>query len=255
MKIPMRRALTLSSGLDGSAPPPNLPVQFINEDKRSRDLLLDDEVSAIDNSQLPAESQGTFVNEEPSIRPINVANFVKPAFKNNYNWFSIDEEDDIDTNGPLAAMKWRFTGTDAAFMEPKDNKSDSKRTPLEYFLAAMPPASIKRILHETNEKLREQEADEMGIAELLRFFGLCILVTRMQFGRRRELWGHVTGSKYIPPTNFAATGMSRNRFEEIWSLLSFSHQEPVQPIGMSLADYCWTLVDDFVDDFNRHRRA
>jgi Transposase IS4 len=149
-------------------------------------------------------------------------------------------------------MKWRFTGTDAEFMEPKDDKLDSKRTPLEYFLAAMPSASIKQILHETNEKLREQEADELGIAELLRFFGLCILVTRMQFGRRRELWGHVTGSKYIPSANFAATGMSRNQFEEIWSLLSLSHQEPVQPIGMLSADYRWMLVDDFVDDFNCH---
>jgi hypothetical protein len=124
-------------------------MQFINKDKRSVDLLLDDEVLAIDDSQLPAELQGTFVNEEPSIRPVNVANFVKPAFKNDYNWFPIDKEDDFNTNGPLAAMKWRFTGTDAEFMEPKDDKSDLMQTPLEYFLAVMSPASIKRILNET----------------------------------------------------------------------------------------------------------
>jgi hypothetical protein len=40
-------------------PPPNLPVQFINEDKRLCNLLLDNKVSVIDNSQLLAESQGT----------------------------------------------------------------------------------------------------------------------------------------------------------------------------------------------------
>jgi Transposase IS4 len=119
----------------------------------------------------------------------------------------------------------------------------------------MPPTSIKRILRETNKKLLEQEADELGIAELLRFFGVCILVIRMQFGRRRELWGRVTGSKYIVPANFAATGMLRNRFKEIWSLLLFSHQEEVQPYGMSSADYRWTLVDNFVDDYNCHRVA
>jgi Transposase IS4 len=235
--------------------PPSLPVRYINEDERSRNLLLDDEVSEINEFQLPNDSQGDYVDEGTLIRPVTVPQLVKPAFKNNYNWFTVDEEEDIDTNGSLPPMKWRFVGTDAGFMEPKDNMSDSKRTPLEYFLASMPPASLKRILHKTNEKLRDQEADEMGIAELLRFFGVCILVTRMQFGRRRKLWGLTTGSKYIPSANFMATGMSRNRFEDIWSMLSFSHQEPKQPINMSSADYRWTLVDDFVDDFNRHRRA
>jgi hypothetical protein len=103
-----------------------------------------------------------------------------------------------------------------------EDLSDSKRTPLDYFLASMPPALIKRI--------------------------------RMQFARCK-LWGCVTGSKYIVPANFAATGMLRNRFKEIWSLLLFSHQEEVQPYGMSSTDYRWTLVDDFVDDYNCHRVA
>jgi Transposase IS4 len=93
------------------------------------------------------------------------------------------------------------------------------------------------------------------MAELLRFFGVCILITRTQFGRRRELWGRASGSKYIAPANLQTTGMSRSRFEELWSVLSFSHQEPERPHGMSAADYRWTLVDDFVDDFNRHRQA
>jgi Transposase IS4 len=140
-------------------------------------------------------------------------------------------------------------------MEELDDVSDTKRTPLDYFLASMPPATIKRVLKETNEKLLDREADELIIAELLRFFGVCSLVTRFKFGRRRELWGQATGSKCIPTANFADTGMSGHRFEEIWSVLSFSHQEPERPYGMSSADYRWTLVDDFVNDFNRHRRA
>jgi hypothetical protein len=67
--------------------------------------------------------------------------------------------------------------------------------------------------------------------------------------------GANTGSKFIPTANFATTGMTRDCFEEIWSVLTFSHQEPERPHGMSSAAYRWTLVDDFVDDFNRHRRA
>jgi Transposase IS4 len=213
-------------------------------------------VSAIVESQLPSDSQGTYTHEEPLLRPVNVPHSVEPAVKSDfYDWFLIDEEDDHETNGPVAEIKWRFVGSDGGFMEPNNDKSDRKQTPLDYVLASMPPASIKRVLRETNEKLLERESNEMSIAELLRFFGVCILVTRFKFGRRRELWGANTGSKYIPTANFAATGMTRDRFEEIWSVLTFSHQEPVRPHGMSSAAYRWTLVDDFVYDFNRHRRA
>jgi Transposase IS4 len=237
------------------APPLDPPMQHINEEERSRCLLMDDDVSEINESQLPNDSQGSFADGEPSIRPVTIDHFVKPAFKNDYDWFSINDADDVDTNGPLAPLKWRFIGADGEFMEELDDVSDTKRTPLDYFLASMPPATIKRVLKETNEKLLEREADELAIAELLRFFGVCILITRFKFGRRRELWGQATGSKYIPTANIADTGMSRHRFEEIWSVLSFSHQEPERPYGMSSADYRWTLVDDFVNDFNRHRRA
>jgi Transposase IS4 len=235
---------------------PVSPPREIDVDERSRNILLDDEISGIMESQLPFDSQGTYVVEEPSIRPVTVPHLVEPAYKSDFHdWFLVDEEDDHETNGPVAEIKWRFVGSDGGFMEPNDDKSDTKRTPLDYFLSTMPPASIKRILRETNAKLLERESNEMGIAEMLRFFGVCILVTRFKFGRRRELWGHTTGSKYIPTANFANTGMSRDRFEEIWSLLTFSHQEPERPYGMSSAAYRWTLVDDFVDDFNRHRRA
>jgi Transposase IS4 len=230
-------------------------MEQIDEEERSRCLLMDDDVSEINESQLPNDSQGTYADAEPSIRPVTVPHLVKPAYKNDYDWFTIGDADDNDTNGPLAPMKWRFIGADGELMEPNDDESDSKRAPLDYFLAMMPPTSIKRILRETNEKLFEREADELGMAELLPFFGVCLLITRTQFGRRRELWGRASGSKYIAPANLQTTGTSHNRFEEIWSVLSFSHQEPTQPPGMSSADYRWTLVDDFVNDFNRHRLA
>jgi Transposase IS4 len=194
-------------GVPAIAPPPEPPMQQINEDERSRCLLMDDDVSEINESQLPNDSQGSYADGEPSIRPVTIDHFVKPAFKNEYDWFSIDEDDDIDTNGPIAPLQWCFIGADGEFMEPLDDVSDTKRTPLDYFLASMPPATFKRVLKETNEKLLAFESDELTMAELLRFFGVCILVTRFKFGRRRELWGQATGSKYIPTANIADTGV------------------------------------------------
>jgi hypothetical protein len=59
--------------------------------------------------------------------------------------------------------------------------------------------------------------------------------------------------KYVPSPQFGIrTGMWRNRFEEIWMKLVFSAQPEERPADMSSVTYLWMLVDDFVDDFNRH---
>ena len=49
------------------------------------------------------------------------------------------------------------------------------------------------------------------------------------------------------------TGMSRNRFDEIWSELRLSYQPDARPPEMSHAEYRWLLVDDMVEIFNSHR--
>jgi hypothetical protein len=131
-------------GTFDDAPPHVPPIEQIDGEERSRSLLNDD-VSEINESQLPNDSQGSYADGEPSIRPVTISGFVKPAFKNDYDWFTIDEADDTDTNGSLAPMNWRFIGADGEFLEANDDMSDSKRTPLDYFLASMPPTSIKRI--------------------------------------------------------------------------------------------------------------
>ncbi|KAL3781822.1 hypothetical protein ACHAW5_001132 [Stephanodiscus triporus] len=47
--------------------------------------------------------------------------------------------------------------------------------------------------------------------------------------------------------------MSRNRFDNIWYAIRWSHQPPEQPHGMSSEQYRWMLVDDFVDNINEYR--
>jgi Transposase IS4 len=119
----------------------------------------------------------------------------------------------------------------------------------------MPGASLKRILAETNKKLVSREASTMDLPELFRFFGIFILITRFQFEKRHDLWSVLTGSQYVPAPNSGSTGMSRNRFDEIWSVIMFSAHEPEILEGMSSPDFRWTMVNDFVMDYNRHRRA
>jgi Transposase IS4 len=97
--------------------------------------------------------------------------------------------------------------------------------------------------------------EPITIAELLRFFGVCILITHCKFENCRDLWSLATGCKFLNPANLGMTGMSRNRFEAIWIMLTFSKQEPIKPDDMSSQEYRWQLVDDFVNDYNRHRRS
>ena len=90
--------------------------------------------------------------------------------------------------------------------------------PLQAFLHMMRPAQLTLMLELTNERLVSSEKQEMTRQELLQWIGMCVLIGGINFrGKRRNLWeGGGTASKYLPSYNLRATGMSRNRFDDIW---------------------------------------
>ena len=49
--------------------------------------------------------------------------------------------------------------------------------------------------------------------------------------------------------------MSRQRFDLLFRCLRFGEQPLQKPPGMSFASYRWLLIDDFVQNFNDHRRS
>lgn len=90
--------------------------------------------------------------------------------------------------------------------------------------------------------------------EVLKFFGVLILITRFEFTTRASLWSSVATSKYLPAPALNKTQMSRNRFDHLLRCIRFSEQPSVRPEGMSSERWRWKLVDDFVDAFNLHRQ-
>ena len=128
-------------------------------------------------------------------------------------------------------------------------------SPLQAFLHMMPLAQLTLILELTNERLVEKEKQEMTRQELLRWIGVCVLIAGINFcGRRRNLWeGGGTASKYLPSYDLRAMGMSRNRFDDIWYAVRWSHQPPEQPHGMSSEQYRWMLVNDFAANIKEYR--
>ena len=168
------------------------PPSIINFEEEEDD---DSAVSATVESQLTEDSAiaSTDASNSTTVEPESEP---EPVVQNGEDWFLVKEIDDVDINGTVNAIKWRFVGHDDMYMEPGDDQGD-KRSILDYFLAVMPQTTIRRILKETNDKLFLIGKARMLHAELMRFFGVCILITRYDFDNCRDLWSTTKGSKYI----------------------------------------------------------
>lgn len=88
----------------------------------------------------------------------------------------------------------------------------------------------------------------------MRFLGVVVLVTRFEFCSRRELWSKDNWSKYIPTPMLGRTGVSRDRFDDVFSSLRFSHQPSEIPENTTSEEYRWMLLNDHINKFNEHRK-
>ena len=120
-----------------------------------------------------------------------------------------------------------------------------------------PPAQLREIVRLTNINLaklpRHNLTRWVTEGEIVKFFGIVILMTRYEFKDRASLWSTVDTSKYIPAACFGKTSMGRCRFDNILRCIQFSVQDKVRPANMSHSSHRWQLVDDFVWRFNEYR--
>jgi Transposase IS4 len=128
------------------------------------------------------------------------------------------------------------------------------RTPLFYFMAMFPPKELSLIVVETNIQFQNSNLPPTSKGEVLKFFGVLILMTRFEFDSRQRLWLRSRISKYIPAPQLGDTGISRDRFDALWRHIRFSSQPMTRPSHVSSENYRWALVQDLVDKFNEHRQ-
>ena len=106
----------------------------------------------------------------------------------------------------------------------------------------------------TNIQLVLKRKREMNRPEFYKLLGIITLITWFEFTTRASLWSRAPIREYIPAPNLGmTTGMSRPRFDELWSVLKWSEQPKEIPEGMPHAEHRWMLIDDMVEIFNRHR--
>lgn len=60
--------------------------------------------------------------------------------------------------------------------------------PLDYFLCVLPPDHLQKIVTATSERLNQNAQKEKTVGEILRFFGILVMISRVEFRERRTLW-------------------------------------------------------------------
>jgi Transposase IS4 len=167
----------------------------------------------------------------------------------------------VDVNGKHSSKYWKLQdqyGRGHEFTPGCDKLPKPNFKALDYFLAVFPNQQLQEMQERTSAKLTSLDSPQMptSIGEILKFMGILIIITRFEFGTRASLWCPKGRNRFIPPPNLGhTTGMSRERFDVLWRYMVWSEQPKECPPGMSHEEFRWSLVQDFVDNFNNHREA
>ena len=106
-------------------------------------------------------------------------------------------------------------------------------TSLDHFLLMFPPKQLNLMVELTNKQLDKATVKRRTGGEMLKFFGLCLLITHFEFGNRASLWSTTEMWKCIPAPRLGDSGMSWDRFDSLWRYVSYSDQPEERPEGMS----------------------
>jgi hypothetical protein len=185
-----------------------------------------------------------------SNRPLRPGTLVHVA--NDTNWYIEPEKELEEVNGPFPYRQWGIRTATGEVIGVGSN-TDDRYSRLDVFLMMFPDRAMTTIIQQTNIQLRQKNKTTTNHGELLKFFGVILLTSKFEFTKRAQLWSGVAGSKYERSAEFGRTGMSRNRFDDLWSNIRFSYQPPERPETQSSENYRWMLIDDFISSFNEHR--
>lgn len=199
----------------------------------------------------PSQQEGRSSSSTPE------ASGPKPVSSNHgRDWF--EGATDVDVNGSVPKKFWkmRCQHTGAEFTPGCDHnkKENFSYSPYDFFMAVFPKEHLKFMVVNTSAALRKAGEEETNTGELLKYFGVSILITNFEFSQRSDLWSATSKNKYIPAPALGKTGMSRNRYDVLTRHLVWSLQPDERPEGMSSEAYRWMKCDQFVDAFNQHRK-
>ena len=117
-------------------------------------------------------------------------------------------------------------------------------SPLECFTSMFPIKHLEVIKHLTNVKLEEHSIRLVTFKEILKFFGVLILLTRFTVPSRRDLW-KTKSLKYVPTPALGNT-MSRKRFEETHQLSAFMTSRKISMLSYTFSPASRESISKFI---------
>ena len=86
---------------------------------------------------------------------------------------------------------------------------------LDNFLLMLPPKQLRNMVQLTNLRLITNKKRTTNTDEMLKMFGIMILITRYEFTYRASIWSTTAPYKYMADPSFGKTGMPRKRFDDL----------------------------------------
>ena len=127
------------------------------------------------------------------------------------------------------------------------NAATNGRSALDFFLLMFPPKQLVVMVDLTNIELVKLEANTINTSELLKFFGVLILMTSFEFTSRASLlWSSVAPMKCKAAPHFGLTRMPKHCFNDLFCALQWSKQPSERAENESTQQHWWKLVDDFI---------
>ena len=136
------------------------------------------------------------------------------ATVHNQEWFVDDPATKLPVNGNYLSHNWAVK-TRMGYMLGRCGDHQNSYSRLEIFLKLFPPEQLQLILQLTNNELAMARKNYTMAGEIVKFFGVMLLVTRFEFGSWASLWSNVTTNKYIPAPSFGLTGMPWKWFDDL----------------------------------------
>jgi hypothetical protein len=126
-------------------------------------------------------------------------------------------------------------------------------TRLQAFLMSMPPAQLDKELELMDANLKRLGKPGTSKRELLRFYGVIILISRLRPHDCRELWNGKSHSKYIIGQDLSRTGITRHWFDDMLTCWEVGECPKERPTDMEYSTWAWMKIDCYVTNFNEHR--
>jgi len=171
------------------------------------------------------------------------------------NWFDGNNVHS-QINGPVLPKHWKIVNQwsgDELTCGCDNNSNHFKISEYECFMSCFPKDQLFWMVRRLNLNLSIAGKKVTTTGELLKWFGVLVLITRFEYGERASLWSPESSCRYLPPPLLGQTGMTRPRFDELTQHMEWSEQPEERPPGLSSETYRWMLVDDFVSRINSHR--